>query len=233
MKPLNILGESHDSDGHRWELWERDGVFSIIQDGIPCASSFTHGSEDMMADVAIAPITRATQPIVMIAGLGLGYGMARVCQQLKREKAKVIIAEPVQAIIDWNRQYGENAPILRDDPRIDIECTTAVELCQKRTGSLHAILLKHTHARCQLSVQDAQAYFNALKGGSLLVIAIGKTDKRLEGILRRAGFEVSFTHVPASSKGKQMKLHTLILARRGRFVPFAQRGGGSDASDKS
>ncbi len=223
MKPLNKLGESQDAHGGLWELWERDGILTLLQDGIPCASSFTHGSEDMMADVGIAPITRATQPMIMIAGLGLGYGLARVSQQIKREKAKFIIAEPVQAVIDWNRQHGENAPILRDDPRVEIECASAVELCQKRTGSLHAILLKHTHARCPISVQDAQAFFNALKGGSMLVIAIGKTDKRLEGILRRAGFEVSFTHVPAASKGKQMKLHTLILARRGRFVPFAQR----------
>ncbi len=233
MKPLNKLGEAFDAQGGLWELWERDEILTILQDGIPCASSFTHGSEDMMADVGIAPIMRATQPIIMIAGLGLGYGLARVSQQIKREKAKFIVAEPVQAIIDWNRQYGENAALLREDARVEIECASALDLCQKRIGSLHTILLKHTHARCQITVQEAQIYFNALKGGSLLVIAIGKTDKRLEGILRRAGFEVSFTHVPAASKGKQMKLHTLILARRGRFVPFAQRSSGKDECKKS
>ncbi len=229
MKPLNKLGESQDAQGSLWELWERDGTLTILQDGIPCASSFTHGSEDAMAEVAIAPITRATQPIIMIAGLGLGYGLAYVSREIKREKASIIVAEPNESIIAWNRQYSENASFLNDDPRVEVENASAIELCQKRTGSLHAILLKHTHARCQMSVQDAQAYFNALKGGSLLVIAISKTDKRLEGILRRAGFEVRFSHVPAASKGKQMKLHTLILARRGRFVPFAQRASGKEA----
>ncbi len=223
MKPLHKLGETQDAAGLLWELWERDGVLSILHDGIPCASSFTHGSDDAMADVALAPITRASQPNIMIAGLGLGYALARSCEIIKREKASFIVAEPIPAIIEWNRQYGENAPLLNSDPRIQIECSSAVELCHKRTGSLHAILLKHTHARCNITVQDAQAFFNALKGGSMLVIAIGKTDRRLEGILRRAGFEVKFAHVPAASKGKQMRMHTLILARRGRFVPFAQR----------
>ena len=74
-----------------------------------------------------------------------------------------------------------------------------------------------------MSLGDAQAYFNALKGGSLLAINLSKADKRLEATLRRAGFEVSTTVVPASSKGKQLRLHTLVLARRGRFVPFAER----------
>ncbi len=229
MKPLIKLAETQDADGILWELWERDGTLTIMQDGIPCASSFTHGSEDAMAEVAIAPITRATQPIVMIAGLGLGYGLAEASRLIKREKASFIVAEPNEAIVAWNREHSENAAILNDDPRVTVEYASALELCQKRTGSLHAIMLKHTHARCPMSVQDAQAYFNALKGGSLLVIAIGKTDKRLEGILRRAGFEVRYSHVPAASKGKQMKMHTLILARRGRFVPFAQRASGKEA----
>jgi hypothetical protein len=70
---------------------------------------------------------------------------------------------------------------------------------------------------------DAQAYFNALKGGSLLAITVARRDKRLESTLMRAGFEVSSTLVPASSRGKQQRMHSLVLARRGRFVPFAER----------
>lgn len=222
MKPLTKLGEQQMEDGSLWELWERDGELSLQHDGLPCATSFTHGSEDSMAEIATSPITRATQPCIMIAGLGLGYGLAKAMECLPREKAKFIVAEPVAAIVEWNRTHSETKEVWQDR-RVSAEIATAAELCRKRTGSLHAILLRHVHARCELSLGDAQAYFNALKGGSLLAITVAKRDKRLESTLMRAGFEVSTTPVPASSKGKQLRMHTVVLARRGRFVPFAER----------
>lgn len=222
MKPLTKLGEKPLENGSVWELWERDGVLTLQLDGMPCANSFTYGSEEAMAELATSPITRAGQPCIMIAGLGLGYGLAKAMECLPKEKARFIVAEPVPEIVKWNREFGEHKA-LWDDKRVSTEPATAAELCRKRTGSLHAILLRHTHARCEMSLGDAQAYFNALKGGSLLAINLSKSDKRLEATLRRAGFEVSTTVVPASSKGKQLRLHTLVLARRGRFVPFAER----------
>lgn len=222
MKPLTKLGEKVLESGSVWELWERDGVLTLQLDGMPCANSFTYGSEEAMAELATSPITRAGQPCIMIAGLGLGYGLARAMECLPKEKARFIVAEPVPEIVKWNREHGENKA-LWEDKRVSTEPASAAELCRKRTGSLHAILLRSAHTRCEMSLGDAQAYFNALKGGSLLVINLAKADKRLEATLRRAGFEVSTTAVPASSKGKQLRLHTLVLARRGRFVPFAER----------
>lgn len=209
-------------DGSVWELWERDGELSLQHDGLPCASSYTHGSEEAMAEMAISPIARASQPCVLIAGLGLGYGLAKATGFLLREKAKFIVAEPIKEIVEWNQAYGENTGVWQDK-RVSVEIASAVELCRKRTGSLHAILLRHAHARCELSLGDAQAFFNALKGGSLLAITVSRRDKSLEGTLVRAGFEISATHVPASSKGKQQRMHAVVLARRGRFVPFAER----------
>jgi hypothetical protein len=222
MKPLNKLGEKVLENGSVWELWERDGVLTLQLDGMPCANSFTYGSEAAMAELATSPITRAGQPCIMIAGLGLGYGLAKAMECLPKEKARFIVAEPIPEIVKWNREFGENKALF-DDKRVSTEPASAAELCRKRTGSLHAILLRSAHTRCEMSLGDAQAYFNALKGGSLLVINLAKADKRLEATLRRAGFEVSTTAVPASSKGKQLRLHTLVLARRGRFVPFAER----------
>ena len=222
MKPLTKLGEKALENGSVWELWERDGVLTLQLDGMPCANSFTYGSEEAMAELATSPITRAGQPCIMIARLGLGYGLAKAMQCLPKEKARFIVAEPVAEIVKWNREFGENKA-LWEDKRVSTEPATAAELCRKRTGSLHAILLRSAHTRCEMTLGDAQAYFNALKGGSLLAINLSKADKKLEATLRRAGFEVSSTTVPASSKGKQLRLHTIVLARRGRFVPFAER----------
>lgn len=222
MKPLTKLGEKALDDGSIWELWERDGVLTLQLDGMPCANSFTYGSEEAMAELATSPITRAGQPCIMIAGLGLGYGLAKAMECLPKEKARFIVAEPIPEIVKWNREFGENKALF-EDKRVSTEPASAAELCRKRTGSLHAILLRSAHTRCEMTLGDAQAYFNALKGGSLLAINLAKADKRLEATLRRAGFEVSTTLVPASAKGKQLRMHTLVLARRGRFVPFAER----------
>lgn len=222
MKPLTKLGEKKTDNGSLWELWERDGALSLQLDGLPCATSLAYGSEQAMAEIAVSPITRATQPCVMIAGLGLGYGLAKAVERLPREKAKFIVAEPEETVVAWNKEFGENKAVF-NDRRITIERASAAELCRKRVGSLHAILLRHAHARCELSPGDAQAFFNALKGGSLLAINLSKRDGRLENTLRKAGFEVTSTTTPASAKGKQTRLHTIVLARRGRFVPFAER----------
>ena len=48
-------------NGSVWELWERDGVLTLQLDGMPCANSFTYGSEQAMAEIALSPITRAGQ----------------------------------------------------------------------------------------------------------------------------------------------------------------------------
>ena len=94
-------------DGSTWELWERDGVLTLQLDGMPCANSFTYGSEEAMAELATSPITRAGQPCIMIAGLGLGYGLAKAMECLPKEKARFIVAEPVPEIVKWNREFGE------------------------------------------------------------------------------------------------------------------------------
>ncbi len=224
MKPLTKLGEASMEDGTLWELWERDGSVFLQHDGLPVATSFAHGSEEAMALHATSPITRATQPCVMIAGLGLGYGLAKAMECLPREKAKFIVAEPVAVLVDWVREHSENKAVWEDE-RVSVEPADAVTLCRKRSGSLHAILMRHTFARCELTVAEAQILFNALKGGSLLAITLSEPDRKLEGVLRKAGFDVSASPVPASSKGKQQRMHTLVLARRGRFVPFAERHG--------
>lgn len=224
MKPLSKLEEARTLDGRVWELWERDGSLSLLQDGLLVASSHGCGSEQTMAQVALSPITRAGQPCVLIAGVGLGYGLAAAMQALPRAKARFIVAEPTEALVAWNRAHGEHTALWEDE-RVVVEPESATELCRKRTGSLHAIIMRHTHAPCELSLAEAQAYFNALKGGSLLAILLERPQKKLQGTLMRAGFDVSCTPVPISAKGKQKRMHTLVLARRGRFVPFAQRQG--------
>lgn len=223
MKPLIKPEEPvTDAQGHEWELQMRDDELSLMQDGAPVATSRTGAAEEKMAQLAVSPVARANKPCIMIAGLGLGQGVVAAMAALPRAKARFIIAEPVEKIVEWNRKYCSLGELL-DDERVTVEREYAAELCRRRSGSLHAIIMRHTHARCEMSTADAQAFFEALKGGSLLAVLLARPDKRLDSVLRRVGFELSVSATPISDKGKQTRMYTLILARRGRFVPFAER----------
>ncbi len=222
MKPLIRLEESHTVDGV-WELWQRDGELTLLLDGAPVVSTRSCSSEEEMARLTLSPMAKAGKPFVIVAGLGLGYGALAALNALPRAGARFVIAEPVEPLISWCQDHCDFASALWKDERVNVETEPAVELCRLRKGSVHAVLLRHTHARCRLSLQDAQVYFEALKGGGLLSILLHRPDKHLENILRRAGFDCSVTQLPAAAKGKQSLLHTLVLARRGRYVPFAER----------
>ena len=223
MKPLiKRGGPTADAEGHEWELWERDGELSLMEDGAPVATSREVASEAGMAQLAVSPVSRANKPVIMKAGLGLGTGAAAAMAALPRAKARFIIAEPVEQIVRWNREFSPCKEVLEDE-RVSVEEEKAADLCRKRTGSLHAIIMRHTHARCEMGLSDAQAYFQALKGGSLLAILLARPDSKLQSTLKRAGFEISVSALPVNDRGKQTRMHTLLLARRGRFVPFAER----------
>ncbi len=223
MKPLIRLEADRAADGSEWELWQRDGDLSLLQDGVPIATTRNSGSEQEMARLALAPMIRAGKPVVIVAGLGLGFGAAAALESLPRAKARFIIAEPMEQLAAWCRRHCELTASLWEDERVSVESKSAVELCRQRIGSVHAILMRHTHARCKLTLPEAQIFFEALKGGGLLAILLAKPDKSMEHLLRRAGFDCSVSQIPAAAKGKQTLLHTLLLARRGRYIPFAER----------
>lgn len=71
-----------------------------------------------------------------------------------------------------------------------------------------------------LSVAEASDYFAALKQGGLLVITVARPTSGLPAH-SKSGFELSTEAVPASHKGKKTTFHTVILGKKGRFVPFS------------
>ena len=107
------------------------------------------------------------------------------------------------------------------DQSVSVEFTPALQIARKNPKSFHTILSHSTHERMNLSVAEASDYFAALKQGGLLVITVARPDTRLSRTLQKAGFEVSTEAVPASHKGKKTAFHTVILGKKGRFVPFS------------
>ncbi len=222
MKPITKLASTPLPDGSVLDLWERDGFYFLLKDGVQLASSFSHGSNDTAAAIAAAPVKRANQPAFLLAGIELGYTLFALMDEIQREKAAFVVAEPCKELISWHEKHlPAEKPGFLHDPRVCVEYAGALQVARKRPKNFHAILCRSVHERMNLSVAEASDYFAALKQGGLLIITIARPDTRLERTLQKAGFEVSVESVPASHKGKQTSFHTVILGKKGRFVPFA------------
>lgn len=225
MKPLTKLKEAVLPDGSSLELWERDGVYLLLQDGQQVASSFSHGSDDVMTELAVSPVKKAGQPVFLVAGLHLGYILASLELSVAREKASFIVAEPNADLVSWHRKELKHLhPGMLEDPRVKIEYQTPLAVARRSPKVFHAILLRSAHDRLRLSVGEASDYFSSLKEGGLLLISVSRADNRLEKTLQRAGFQVTHELVPASHKGKQTSLHTLVLAKKGHYTSHQERG---------
>ncbi len=224
MKPLVKIAETRTSRGETWELWKRDGQYHLMLDGVPYASGFSNGTDEAMAECGVSPVVRANQPAFLFAGIGLGIALATAARLINREKACFVVAEPCRELVEWNKTLvADLHPGLWDDSRIVEEPFSALEVARKNASAFHAVFIKSLHERCSLSVNEAGDYFHSLKQGGLLLIALSRGDRRLEGTLRRAGFDVSFVSVPANKKGKQTRFHTIVLGRRGRYVSAREK----------
>ncbi len=75
-----------------------------LRDGVQTASSFSHGSNEAAAAMAAAPVKRANQPSFLLDGLSLGFTLFTLMDQIRREKARFIVAEPCKPLIDWHKE---------------------------------------------------------------------------------------------------------------------------------
>lgn len=188
-------------------------------DGFQTDSSFSHGSDDMAAELAASPVKRANQPSFLINGLGLGFRLSGLLEQVNRERAAFVVAEPIRDLAKWHETVlKELHPGFLRDPRVTVEPVNALVIARKSPKAFHAILIKSTHARCDMSIAEASDYFAALKQGGLLLVTIAKQDTKLKRTLMKAGFDVSEFAAPVSHKGKKTNFHTILIAKKGQFV---------------
>lgn len=224
MKPLTKLKETQLPDGGILELWERDDVYSLLLDGQQMASSFFHGSDLALAEISLAPLKRANQPQILIDGLGLGFVLASAMQEVPKEKASFVVAEPATSLVEWfDSDLSALHPGILKDPRVVIEPQTMLAVARRSPKKFHAVLMKGTHGRLRLNVGEASDISASMKEGGLLVISLPRADKRMEKHLQRAGFQVTTQATPVSHKGKQSSYHILIIAKKGRYIPMGER----------
>jgi spermidine synthase len=229
MQPLELLGQSTTPDGSDLKLTRRTNEYIILANGKSLMSSRTHGSEEALATLACNGL-RTADPCILIGGLGMGFTLRAALDVLPRD-AKIIVAELVAAVVDWNRgPLGPLAGQPLKDKRVRVEVTDVANAIRSRRLELDAILLDvdngpsaftTTENSCLYNDRGLAAIHTALKRGGVLTVWSARDDRKFEQRLRYGGFVVEVKHVRARLK-KGGPRHTIFRAQKPDLtsVPF-------------
>ena len=89
-------------DGGELRLLQRGDEFSIRLGHNELMNSRVHGSEEALAELAIAKIGDRKRPHILIGGLGMGFTLRAVLRATDAE-ARIVVAELAPAVVAWNR----------------------------------------------------------------------------------------------------------------------------------
>lgn len=221
MKPVTTLATSRTPDGEPLLLQEHDGHHFMKVGGVQLMGTNASSSEKEMADLACSEMPRAAR--VLIGGLGFGYTLRRVLE-LCPPDAVVDVAELLQVVVDWNREFltGVNG-LLVDDPRVRIHIRDVAEMISRAGDNRYdAILLDVDNSPDPLVQRgNAKLYDDggierakaALHPGGRIVYWSANPDKSFERLLAKHFKNVQSIGAKAYPKAKRFT-HTLFVAER-------------------
>ena len=206
MIPQELIGTAKVPGGGELRCYRHDGDFAIRIDGIDLMSSRVHGSEEVMAELALERLGKRESPRVLIGGLGMGFTLARTLQ-LVGPKAIVDVAEIVPAIVQWNREvFGHCAGHPLKDPRARIVMGDVSSRIDAVNGLYDVMLLDVDNGPDGLvrgdndriySRRGLERAWTAMRPGSVLAVWSARSDDRFGDRLARGGFDVHEHRVPA------------------------------------
>jgi spermidine synthase len=221
MKITTTLATCRTPDGTMLVLQEHDGQHYLKVGGVQLMSTTASSSEQQMAEIACAKLPK--RPRILIGGLGFGFTLRRVLE-LCPPDAIVDVAELLQEVIDWNREFlKELNGLLVDDPRVRIHTRDVGELIE-RAGKdrYHAILLDVDNSPDPLVQKGNARLYNrggiertkaALHSGGRVVFWSANPDKDFARALERIFKKVECIGARAYPKAKRFT-HTLFVADR-------------------
>ena len=221
MKKWTTLGEALTPDGKPISLHEHDGSYTIKVDGVPLMSTRQHQSEERLAQLACAHVRDVRDASVLIGGLGFGFTLRAALSTLA-DDARVVVAELVGAVIEWNRNAA--LPLAADalaDTRVAVVQRDVGEVIRDSTSAFDAIVLDVDNGPDALSSGGNSKLYDAaglrstraaLKPRGCAAFWSVAGDAVFERRLADAGLSVEVERCYAH--GKSGRRHTLFLARR-------------------
>ena len=208
--------------GGELRLFVEGGHYSIkIAGGGDLMSSRMHGSEEALARIACEPVASRAGARILIGGLGMGFTLAAALKLLQAD-ARVVVAELVTRVVDWNRgPLGRHAGDPMDDPRVDVRTLDVAALIRDSAGTFDAILLDVDNGPGGLTQsgndwlyarEGLLAAFAALRESGVLAIWSAHADRKFSERLRAAGFAVE--EFPVRAHGNKGARHLVWRAMK-------------------
>jgi spermidine synthase len=223
MIPREVLDRTTTADGKPLELARERGHFILRVGGVPLMSSAVHGSEEAMAELAVATLAGVSAPRVLVGGLGMGFTLRAVLDHFG-PAARITVAELLPEIVTYNR--GVLAPLAGEplsDPRVELFEGDVREPLAR--GGWDAVLLDVDNGPDALTADENRALYDdagcaalarALAPGGVVVVWSAYESRDYERRLRRAGLRGRVEKVRARGAVKKGARHTLFVAERVR-----------------
>ncbi|MCA9522932.1 MAG: hypothetical protein KC609_18280 [Myxococcales bacterium] len=222
MIPWELLGSESMPDGYEVRLYRRGEEYSIRVAHYELMNSKAHRSEDALAELACAMLQNRETAQVLVGGLGLGYTTAAALAGLG-EEARVVVAELVPAVVEWNRTFfGHLAGHPLGDRRVVVEIADVADMMRRSRGTFDSILLDVDNGPQSLTRRQNDWLYDhaglstsyaALRPRGVLGIWSAGADADFTKRLERTGFEVREERSRSRAKRKGSR-HTIWLARR-------------------
>ena len=204
-------------------MYQRDTEFSIRAGNYELMNSRAYGAEDPLAELACQKITKHPRARVLIGGLGMGYTVRTALNGLG-DKAQVIVAEIVPAVVQWNRGVlADLAGSPLDDNRVTIHEVDVAQMIKTAKDDYNAILIDVDNGPQALTRKEndwlygftgLSTAFAALRPKGVLAIWSSGPDRAFAKRLSKAGFEVDEVGVRARDRGKRGAHHIVWIATR-------------------
>jgi spermidine synthase len=188
------------------QLYRHDGDFIFRVHGADLMTSRVHGSEELLAELALARLSDASDARVLVGGLGMGFTLASVLG-LVGAQARVEVIELIPEVLAWNRQWlGELAGHPLRDARVSVRQGDVVRCIREAGSDYDAILLDVDNGPEALtregnnriySVRGLSAARAALRPGGVLAIWSATQLPWFTERFRNARFDVSVEKVRA------------------------------------
>ncbi len=221
MKKWTTVEDALTPDGKPISLHEHDGSYTIKVDGVPLMSTRQHQSEERLAQLACSHLHGIPGASVLIGGLGFGFTLRAALAMLAGD-ARVLVAELVGAVIEWNR--NASLPLASDalaDTRVAVVQRDVGEVIGESNAAFDAIVLDVDNGPVALSAGSNSKLYDAaglrdtraaLRPGGCAAFWSVSPDAAFETRLAQAGFAVEVERCRAH--GKSGRWHTLFIARR-------------------
>jgi len=221
-----------DTDGFM-RLMRRGDELVIRVDGRELMSNRMHGSEDALADLACDQLEKRSEHEqrdykILIGGMGIGFTLAATLKRVT-QNAKVVVAELVPAVIDWNRGIlGKTANYPIKDPRVSIHIGDVANLIRKPPEPWDAVLLDVDNGPVGLTRSDNDwlysqkglaAAFAALEPTGVLGVWSAAPNDAFVRRVERAGFNVKPFRVRARGN-KGGRRHIIWICTRKQKNPY-------------